>query len=88
LTAADISAAFVEKGVRISVVYNQALVAYEFAVEGDVLLGTSNDSAGRVEWLVNAVTHAADSTEARLLEVDPKPADVEEDLSEEPGYAR
>lgn len=88
LTAADISAAFVGKGVRISVVYNQALLAYEFAVEGDVLLWAGSDAAARVEGLVKAVTQAADSTEARLLEIDPKPADVEDDLSEEPGYAR
>ncbi len=88
LSAADISDAFVGKGVRISVVYNQALVAYEFAVEGDVLLWPGSDAAARVESLVKAVTHAADSMEARLLEIDPKSAEVEDDLSEEPGYAR
>jgi hypothetical protein len=69
-------------------VYNQALLEYEFAVEGDVLLWPGSDAAARVESLVNAVTHAADCTEARLLEVDPTLADVEDDLSEEPGYAR
>ena len=88
LSAADISDAFVAKGVRVGVVYNQTLLAYEFAVEGDVLLWPGSDAAARIESLVKAVTHAADSTEARLLEIDPKPADVEDDLSEEPGYAR
>ena len=53
-----------------------------------MLLGPSDDSSGRVEWLVRTVTRAADSTEARLPEVDSKPADVEEDLAEEPGYTR
>lgn len=88
LTPSDIQDAFAGTGVRIAVVYNQSRLTYEYAVEGDVLLWPGSDAVGRIEWLVKAVTGAADRTEERLLEIDPAPTDVEGDLSEEPGYAR
>lgn len=88
LIAKDISDAVSERGVRLSVVYNQATLAYEFAIEGDVLLWPGSDATPRVQTLVNAVTHAADSAEARLLAIDPAVDDVKDDLSEEPQYER
>jgi superfamily II DNA or RNA helicase len=88
LTAKDISNAVLERGVRISVVYNQAVLAYEFAIEGDVLLWPGSDATSRIETLVKAVTYAADNAEARLLEVDAAVDDVKGDLSEEPQYER
>jgi hypothetical protein len=87
-TPSDLSQGFTARGARISVVYNQARLAYEFAVEGDVLLWANSNAVERVERLVKAVTHSADDLEARLLETDPTPSDVGNDLSEEPGYAR
>jgi hypothetical protein len=88
LTVEEVSAASSASNVRVSAIYNQSLLAYEFAVEGDVLLWTGSNAVARVESLVSAVTEAADCIEARLLEIDPETADVERDLVKEPDYAR
>lgn len=88
LTVEEVSTAFRPSNVRVSAIYNQTLLAYEFAVEGDVLLWEGSDAVARVESLVRAVTEAADCIEARLLEIDPETADIEQDLAQEPDYAR
>lgn len=43
-TTDDIGAGFSEPAVRVCAVYNQALVGYEFAAEGDVLLWNGSDA--------------------------------------------
>lgn len=87
LSMADVADAVVDRAVRVGVVYNQPHLAYEFAVEGDVLMWKHCDPVGRLHTLVAAVTRAADDAEARLLEIDPS-ADDFDDLAQEPDYAR
>jgi hypothetical protein len=88
LSVDALALAFSVPGVRVCAVYNQSLVGYEFAVEGDVLLWPGADGVKRTRELVSCVVEAADALEARLLDVDPSPEQFTTDLSEEPGYAR
>jgi hypothetical protein len=84
----ELSSVFSERGVRVGAIYNQNLLSYEFAIEGDVLLWPGSNAVERIRALVSRVIQAADNAEARLLDIDPTPAIVEGDLLQEPGYAR